>query len=147
MKELLRSEKQNEYRSIPFWSWNDKLNPEVLKKQIQWMDGNGIGGFFMHARSGLQTEYMSDEWMECVEVCAREAEKRNMKAWLYDENGWPSGFAGRKLLEKEENRDQFVMHQVGAFDAQATVSYLLTENELIRVRDGSEKGEYLNLYT
>ena len=147
MKELLRSEKQNEYRSIPFWSWNDKLNPEVLTKQIQWMDGNGIGGFFMHARSGLQTEYMSDEWMECVEVCAREAEKRNMKAWLYDENGWPSGFAGRKLLEKEENRDQFVMHQVGAFDAQATVSYLLTEDELIRVRDGSEKGKYLNLYT
>ena len=146
MKELLCSEKQNEYRSIPFWSWNDKLNLEVLKKQIHWMHENGIGGFFMHARSGLQTEYMSDEWMECVEVCAKEAEKRNMKAWLYDENGWPSGFAGRKLLEKEESRDQFVMHQVGAFDEKANVSYLMTNDELVRVRDGREKGEYLNLY-
>ena len=146
MKDLLYSDKQDEYRSIPFWSWNDKLNPEVLKKQIQWMHGNGIGGFFMHARSGLQTEYMSEEWMRCVEICAEEAKKRNMKAWLYDENGWPSGFAGGKLLEKEENRDQYIRQRVGEFDAQATVSYLLTEKELIRVQDGGLKGEYLNLY-
>lgn len=46
----------------------------------------------MHARSGLLTEYLSEEWMQCIEVCAEEAQKLDMKAWFYDENGWPSGF-------------------------------------------------------
>ena len=79
--------KQKEYRSIPFWSWNDQLEQEKLIKQIRWMQENGIGGFFMHARSGLQTEYLSEEWMQCIEACADEAQKTDMKAWIYDENG------------------------------------------------------------
>ena len=38
-----------EYRPIPFWSWNDKLQPEELKRQIKWMADEGFGGYFMHA--------------------------------------------------------------------------------------------------
>lgn len=91
-----------EYRPIPFWSWNDKLEKEKLLQQAQWMKDSGNGGFFMHARSGLLTEYLSEEWMQCIEACAEEAQKLDMKAWLYDENGWPSGFAGGKLLEDEK---------------------------------------------
>lgn len=49
------------YRPVPFWSWNEKLNIEETKRQIDIMDNAGIGGFFMHARGGLQTEYMKDE--------------------------------------------------------------------------------------
>ncbi len=83
-----------EYRPIPFWSWNEKLNvPETLR-QVGLMDDVGIGGFFMHARGGLQTEYMGEEWFENVGACVDEAEKRGMHAWAYDENGWPSGFGG-----------------------------------------------------
>lgn len=134
------------YRPLPFWSWNDRLDTNKLIEQIHWMHRNGIGGFFMHARSGLQTEYMSEEWMECIEGCEEEANRLGMKAWLYDENGWPSGFAGGKLLEDEENRDCYITHQKGLYDSQATVSYLLTEEELVRVADGEANGEYLNLY-
>ena len=84
----------NKYRPIPFWSWNDKLDPEELRRQIREMHKAGIGGFFMHARGGLQTAYLSDDWMQCVNACLDEAKKLGMDAWLYDENGWPSGFAG-----------------------------------------------------
>lgn len=135
-----------EYRSLPFWSWNDKLKIDKLLKQIQWMYDKGMGGFFMHARSGLQTEYLSDEWMKCVEKCADEAKRLGMKAWLYDENGWPSGFVGGKLLEEEQNRDKYILSSRGAFDENATVSYLLTEDKLLRVYQGTKDGEYLNLY-
>ena len=82
------------YRPVPFWSWNDKLEPEELRYQIREMHKAGLGGFFMHARGGLQTVYLSDEWMECVNACLDEAGKLGMEAWLYDENGWPSGFGG-----------------------------------------------------
>ena len=82
----------NQYRPIPFWSWNEKLDEAETRRQIGEMDKAGIGGFFMHARGGLQTEYMGDEWFANVAASIDEAEKRGMRAWAYDENGWPSGF-------------------------------------------------------
>ena len=139
-------EQLTEYRPIPFWSWNDKLEIKELKKQIHWMHDNGIDGFFMHARSGLVTEYLSEEWMQCIEACAQEAKMLGMKAWVYDENGWPSGFVGGKLLEEEQNRDKYIISTIGEYDETATVSYLLTEQEMRRVANGEQNGEYLNLY-
>ncbi len=89
-----------EYRPIPFWSWNEKLETEETREQIRKMNDAGIGGFFMHARGGLQTEYMGEEWFENIEASADEAEKTGMHAWAYDENGWPSGFGGGKVNGK-----------------------------------------------
>lgn len=89
-------------RPVPFWSWNDKLEPDELRRQIGAMQDAGMGGFFMHARGGLETEYLSEDWFRAVEASVDEAKKRGMQAWCYDENGWPSGFAGGKLLEEPE---------------------------------------------
>lgn len=83
-----------EYRAVPFWSWNDKLEPEFLRWQIREMEKAGIGGYFMHARGGLETPYLSDEWMQCIEACIDEGKKLGMNSWCYDEEGWPSGFGG-----------------------------------------------------
>lgn len=134
------------FKPIPFWSWNDKLDSEELCRQIDWMYKNEIGGFFMHARGGLKTEYLSDEWMQCIRDCADYAEKLGMDAWIYDENGWPSGFVGGKLLEDPQNCDKYILYTQGAFDDNATVSYLLSENAIKRVNNGEIKGEYLNLF-
>lgn len=81
-----------QYRPIPFWSWNERLQVAETRRQIQEMDDAGIGGYFMHARGGLQTPYMGPEWMENVAAGIAEARTRGMGAWAYDENGWPSGF-------------------------------------------------------
>jgi len=85
------------YRPIPFWSWNEKLDTEETKRQIRLMDEAGIGGYFMHARGGLATEYMGDEWFDNVRASIEEGDKREMHSWAYDENGWPSGFGGGKV--------------------------------------------------
>lgn len=77
----------------PFWSWNGLLERDELLRQIRCMKDAGINGFFMHARGGLLTPYMGREWMDLVGACIDEAAKLGMEAWLYDENGWPSGFA------------------------------------------------------
>lgn len=89
-----------DYRPVPFWSWNGNLEVAELRHQIQEMHKAGIGGFFMHARSGLQTEYFSKEWFAAIKACIDEARKLGMKAWLYDENGWPSGFGCGKVNGK-----------------------------------------------
>ena len=83
-----------EFREAPFWSWNDVLVDEELRRQIAQMDEGGWGGFFMHARIGLVTPYLSKEWMERIKTSVAEAKRRGMGAWLYDEDRWPSGYAG-----------------------------------------------------
>ena len=140
------TQKTEPWRPIPFWSWNGRLESGELFRQIQWMKENGMGGFFMHARSGLETEYLSEEWMDCIRDCAALAEKEGLDAWIYDENGWPSGFAGGKLLENEADRDQYLMSEVGEFDPQATVSYLCDGEELIRTDRPLAGRQYLNVY-
>ena len=93
------------YRSAPFWAWNDKLDPNELREQIRSMKEHGMGGFFMHSREGLETEYMGSEWMECIRASVEEAKNNEMYAWLYDEDRWPSGTAGGKVpAESEEFR-------------------------------------------
>lgn len=89
-------------RPAPFWSWNDKLDEAELRRQIREMAAKGWGSYFMHARVGLVTGYLSEEWMSLVEACVDEAVKTGTYAWLYDEDKWPSGYAGGAVPEKDE---------------------------------------------
>ena len=141
----------SEYKPIPFWSWNDDLQPEELKRQIRWMHDHGIGGFFMHAREGLKTKYLSDDWMHAIEVCSEEAKKLGMNPWAYDENGFPSGFVGGKLLEKTENRDYFLTYSIGRFDPSADLIYSLANDQLQWLSEkklpaGMEEAQFLHIY-
>ncbi len=88
------------YRPIPFWSWNEKLDVKETAEQVHKMNDVGIGGFFMHARGGLQSEYMGEEWFDNVSSAVEAAEENGMGAWAYDENGWPSGFGNGYVNQK-----------------------------------------------
>lgn len=89
---------KSEFYTLAFWSWNGKLEKPRLLSQIEKMKQVDMGGFIIHARSGLTTPYLSEAWMDAVEFCVEEGSKRGMKIWLYDDQGWPSGFVGGKLL-------------------------------------------------
>jgi len=91
------------FRPAPFWSWNARLKPERLCRQIESMHAAGMGGFFMHSRYGLKTEYLGDEWFECISACIDKARQLDMKAYLYDEDRWPSGPAGGLITRKHKN--------------------------------------------
>jgi len=118
-----------EYREAPFWSWNDELDPEELIRQISLMDQGGWGGFFMHSRVGLRTPYLGQQWMACVRACVDAAQERGLGAWLYDEDKWPSGFAGglsvaanptyraQYLVCKVDNRPALVAERIATFAA------------------------------
>ncbi len=147
IRELLKRN-LTEYESIPFWSWNDELQPEELRRQIRLMKQAGIGGFFMHARGGLTTPYLGEDWMKATAACIDEAEKQGMDAWCYDENGWPSGFAGMKLLEDEANWEHFITCETkDAFDESALAVYVVEEGHIRRVR-GEQPGAaaYVTVY-
>jgi hypothetical protein len=89
------------YRSVPFWSWNDRLQPGRLREQAVEFHRAGHGGFFMHARGGLRTPYLSDEWFAAVAESVSAAAELGIEAWLYDENDWPSGSAGGRVASED----------------------------------------------
>ncbi len=146
LQKLLKGD-LNAYKSIPFWSWNDKLNPQMLRRQIRAMKKAGMGGFFMHARGGLQTEYLGKDWMEAVESCIDEAKKLGMDAWCYDENGWPSGFAGMKLLEDPENLVHYIVcEHKKAHDPAALAVYIIEGEDIRRVSEDVGDHDYICVY-
>ena len=90
-------------RSAPFWSWNGKLEVDEIKSQAHDMHLKGMGGFFMHSRVGLETEYMSKEWMDAIKGACEQAKEDETLAWLYDEDRWPSGGAGGRVCSKNKD--------------------------------------------
>jgi hypothetical protein len=102
----------NAWRGKPFWSWNGRLEKDELLRQIDVMKEMGMGGFFMHSRTGLETEYLGDEWFELINACADYAESIGMEAWLYDEDRWPSGLAGGIVSQHPEFRQKAILLEV-----------------------------------
>ncbi len=92
-RELFRSPPKS-FRGVPFWSLNDLLNVLEATRQLRLLDDAGFGGVFFHAREGLVTPYLSEEWFRVFEAVVEEASKRDFTVWIYDEDRWPSGFAG-----------------------------------------------------
>lgn len=101
------------YRGKPFWSWNGELRGEELVRQAKIMKEMGLGGYFMHSRAGLITEYLGEEWFDRINEVADVAEADGMEAWLYDEDRWPSGSAGGKVTIDPQYR----MKSLVAFEA------------------------------
>jgi hypothetical protein len=101
-----------DWRGKPFWSWNGDLKEEELLRQIHIMKEMGFGGYFMHSRTGLITEYLGEEWFKLINRCAQEGAELGMESWLYDEDRWPSGTAGGLVTENPEYRMKFIYLQV-----------------------------------
>lgn len=99
----------SKYRGVPFWAWNGELEVDELRQQIRDMHKMGLGGFFMHSRVGLETDYLSPKWFECIKACIDEAEKLDMQAWLYDEDRWPSGTAGGMVTSNPQYRSRILV--------------------------------------
>ena len=97
-----------EYRGAPFWAFNCRLEKETLEKQIGILKEMGFGGFHMHVRTGLDTPYLSPEFLEDIRFCVEKAKEKHMLAWLYDEDRWPSGAAGGFVTKDPAYRARFL---------------------------------------
>lgn len=98
-----------EYRGAPFWSWNCRLDIPQLLRQIDQLKQMGFGGFHIHSRTGLATEYLGEEFMAAVRACVEKARAEAMLAWLYDEDRWPSGFAGGLVTRDPQYRARHLL--------------------------------------
>lgn len=99
----------SQYRGVPFWSWNTKIEDDKIYPQIDVFKEMGMGGFCIHSRVGLDTEYLGDEFMEYVEKSIKYAEENDMLCYLYDEDRWPSGYGGGKVTENQDFRSKYLV--------------------------------------
>ena len=91
------------YRIVPFWSWNEEMEPAEVRRQLRLMKEAGWGGSMVHSRTGLLTDYLGEDWFKAVDACVDESQKLGMFVWLYDEDKWPSGFSGGTVLKTDIN--------------------------------------------
>lgn len=91
-------EPPREYSLAPLWFWNDGLKPEHLKWQLGEMVEKGIYEVVISSRLGIEIPYLSELWFQRFGEIAAYARKLGVKLWIYDEDNWPSGYAGGKVL-------------------------------------------------
>jgi len=72
--------------------------PRIYRTLLDFAE-RGFGGAFVHPRPGLITEYLSEEWFELWRFAQRTAGELGLALHVYDENSYPSGFAGGYVLE------------------------------------------------
>lgn len=97
-----------EYRAAPFWAWNCVIDDDELKRQIEIMKTMGYGGFHIHSRTGMATPYLSKEFMDKVRICVEKSKQIDMLTYLYDEDRWPSGFAGGFVTKIPKFKQRFL---------------------------------------
>ena len=91
----------SEYRTAPFWSWNGVMEEKEISFHMKDMKAHGMGGAFAHPRIGMITEYLSGEFFAAWRAALECARSEGMKLYMYDENAWPSGFAGGKTVRED----------------------------------------------
>lgn len=82
------------FRSAPLWVWNTKVTRADIDRMLLELKEQGFGGAFVHPRPGLITDYLSDDWFSLYKYSVEVGKKLGLDIWIYDENSYPSGFAG-----------------------------------------------------
>ncbi len=91
---LLFAHPPRPYSSAPFWVWNDLLTEDQIIETLRSFADRDIRQVIVHPRPGLMTPYLSEDWFRLWKVALNEAVRLDMDLWIYDENSYPSGFAG-----------------------------------------------------
>ena len=97
------------YRSMPLWVWNDLMEWPRIQEQLAQFKRQGIGGVFIHPRPGLMTEYLGTDWLRLWKQSMEEGKRLGLLVNIYDENSYPSGFAGGHVPARApDTASQFV---------------------------------------
>ncbi len=130
------------YRPIPFWFWNGDMEEAEIDRQLQEMQAKGVNEAFIHARRGLTIPYLSELWFARIGFTLKKASEYGMRMWLYDEDNWPSGYAGGRVLKADPDcRSKNLARVVVPADADLTIP----EGKLVAALAVMEDGRTLDV--
>lgn len=96
-----------EYGPEPYYGLNGAVDETVIRRDLDTMKSLGYQAVTVQAGYGMPFAYLSPQYFQFFRTFVDEAKKRNMRVWIVDDAGYPSGFAGGKFTElKPEMRMQ-----------------------------------------
>jgi hypothetical protein len=96
-----------EYGPEPYYGLNGALDEMVIRRDLDRMKTLGYQAVTVQAGYDMPFAYLSAEYFTFFRTLVSEAKRRNMRVWIVDDAGYPSGFAGGKFTElKPELRMQ-----------------------------------------
>jgi hypothetical protein len=136
----LFSDPPRQYHSAPLWVWNDMLSDQQIVSTMRDLAGQQVKQVFVHPRPGLMTPYLSPEWFRLWKVALEEAERLDMNVWIYDENSYPSGFAGGfvpEAVQESRGRGLIIKEQdsAGQPDGNFVAAFRITQDGYEKVTD------------
>jgi hypothetical protein len=90
-----------EYGPEPYYGLNGAVDREVLARDLDKAVQLGFHAVTVQPGRGNKEAYLSPEYFQMFKVLVEEAKKRDLRVWIIDDAGYPSGFAGGLISEKK----------------------------------------------
>jgi len=96
-----------EYGPEPYYGLNGPVSIPQVQRDLDTLQKLGYQAVTVQAGYNMPFAYLSPEYFAFFRSFVAEARQRNMRVWIVDDAGYPSGFAGGKFSsEKPELRMQ-----------------------------------------
>jgi hypothetical protein len=131
-----------EYGPEPYYGLNGPVTIETVRRDLDTMKSLGFRAVTVQYGYGSDRKYLSPEWFAFFKQFVVEVKKRDMRVWIVDDAGYPSGFAGGKFTsEHPELRMQaLVVAKKVTLSAAARFDEVVTPNTVavtaVRTADG-----------
>lgn len=97
----------SEYGPEPYYGMNGPMTLNTVRHDLDTMKSLGFHAVTVQAGGGMLQPYLSPEYFAFFKQFVQEAKQRDMRVWIVDDIGYPSGFAGGRFsTEKPELRMQ-----------------------------------------
>jgi hypothetical protein len=91
----------SEYGPEPYYGLNGAVDQTVIERDLDTMKSLGYRAVTVQAGYGMPFTYLSSEYFKFFRMFVEEAKKRDMRVWIVDDSGYPSGFAGGKFTQSK----------------------------------------------
>jgi hypothetical protein len=90
-----------EYGPEPYYGFGGPMDASVIRRDLDAMKAMGYQAITVQAggRDMPDAPYLSEAYFKLFRIFVDEAKKRDMRIWIVDDAGYPSGFAGGKFTQ------------------------------------------------
>jgi glycosyl hydrolase family 106( putative alpha-L-rhamnosidase) len=90
-----------EYGPEPYYGLNGPVSLAQLERDLDTLHGLGFQAVTVQAGFNMPFAYLSPEYFAFFRKFVEAAKQRNMRVWIVDDAGYPSGFAGGKFTSEK----------------------------------------------
>jgi hypothetical protein len=90
-----------EYGPQPYFDMSGAVGQAEVRRDLDEMKALGFRAVTAQAGVNMPFEYLSEDYFKFFKMLVDEAKKRDMRVWIVDDIGYPSGFAGGKFTREK----------------------------------------------